>query len=76
MPKLPRLPAREIRRALEHVGFHLARQRGSHLIMTNSATGLVAVVPDYGARKVPVGTLRGILRQAGLTPQEFIDLLD
>jgi len=75
LPKLPRLPAREIRRALEQTGFHLTRQRGSHLIMTNPATGHVAVVPDYGAREVPVGTLRGILRQAGLTPQEFIDLL-
>jgi predicted RNA binding protein YcfA (HicA-like mRNA interferase family) len=46
------------------------------MIMTNPATGHVAVVPDYGGREVPVGTLRGVLRQAGLTPREFIDLLD
>ncbi|MBM3499754.1 MAG: addiction module toxin, HicA family [Armatimonadetes bacterium] len=58
MPKLLRLRAREIRQALARTGSHLTRQRGSHLIPTNPATGHVAVVPDYGSREVPIGALR------------------
>ncbi len=76
MPRLPRLPAREIIRALERTGLRRTRQRGSHAIPTDPLTGQTAVVPDYGSREVPVGTLKGILRQARLTPAEFMELLE
>jgi len=75
LPKLPRLPARQIIRALERSGLRHVRQRGSHAILTDPLTGRTVVVPDYGSREVPIGTLKGILRQARLTAQEFIDLL-
>jgi len=76
LPKLPRLPAREIIRAVERTGLRRIRQRGSHVILTDPLTGRTVVVPDYGSREVPIGTLKGILRQARLTVGEFIDLLE
>jgi len=75
LPRLPRLPARRIARALERGGFELDRQRGSHLVYVNRQTERVAVVPVHGGRDVPVGTLKGILSQAALTTEQFLELL-
>ena len=71
MPKLPRISGSEIVRALQRLGFEVARQRGSHVIMRRGASG--CVVPNH--REVKVGTLAGVLRQAGVSAEEFISAL-
>ncbi len=68
MPKLPRVSGGEAVRALERLGFSVVRQRGSHIIMRRGASG--CVVPNH--REIKVGTLAGVLRQAGVSPEEFI----
>lgn len=60
-PRLRRLSGNETIRALERLGFVQVRQRGSH------------VVPLH--RELAIGTLRGILKQAGVTPAEFMEAL-
>jgi predicted RNA binding protein YcfA (HicA-like mRNA interferase family) len=72
-PALSDLPVRKVIRALESVGFSYVRIRGSHAVYRDQA-GRVAVVPQHGV--VKRGTLASILRQAGLTPAEFLKLLD
>ena len=71
-PALSDLPVRKVIRALESVGFAHKRTSGSHAVMRHP-DGRVAIVPQHGT--VKRGTLSSILRQAGLTPSEFLDLL-
>ena len=71
MPKLPHLSGSEIIRALERLGFHNARQKGSHVILKRGSSG--CVVPLH--REVKIGTLAGLLRQAGVTAEEFLSVL-
>lgn len=71
MPKLPRLSGRDVVKALEALGFIVVRQRGSHIVMRRGSIG--CVVPDH--RELKTGTLAGVLRQAGVTPDAFIDAL-
>ena len=68
MPKLPRLSGAEAVRKLERLGFMVVRQRGSHIIMRRGTSG--CVVPIH--RELKVGTLAGILRQAGVSTADFI----
>lgn len=67
MPKLRVLSGREIIRALERLGFQQTRQRGSHVTLRRDSK--VCVVPLH--KEVALGTLSGILRQAGLAGDEF-----
>jgi len=71
VPKLPHLSGSEIIRALERLGFHNARQKGSHVILKRGSSG--CVVPLH--REVKIGTLAGLLRQAGVTAEEFLSVL-
>jgi predicted RNA binding protein YcfA (HicA-like mRNA interferase family) len=71
MPKLPHVSGAEIQRALERIGFHKVRQSGSHVIMKRDTKG--CVVPMH--TEVKIGTLAGILRQAEVSPEEFIQAL-
>ena len=73
MSKLPRISGRECAQALEKIGFYRARQRGSHIIMRRDSPYAKTVIPDD--RELPPGTLRAVLRQAGLTVDEFVELL-
>ena len=75
MPRLRRLSDREAIRALERLGFAQVRRRGSHVVLRkDTPEGAVGcVVPLH--RELAVGTLRGILKQAGVTPDEFMDKL-
>jgi predicted RNA binding protein YcfA (HicA-like mRNA interferase family) len=67
MAKLPCLSGQKVARALERLGFERRRQRGSHLVMRRA--GAVCVVPMH--REVDQGTLRGVLRQAGISEDKF-----
>ncbi len=73
MPKLPRVSGDEAIDVLQRLGFRRVRQRGSHVVLRkDTPEGPVGcAVPLH--RELAVGTLRGILRQAGVTPQQFLD---
>ena len=74
-PKLPRVSADEVIRSLERLGFVKIRQRGSHVTLKKktSAGDIGCVVPLH--RELAIGTLRSILRQAAVTPEEFMENL-
>ncbi|MEK6676412.1 MAG: type II toxin-antitoxin system HicA family toxin [Planctomycetota bacterium] len=75
MPKLPTdLTGREVRAALERIGFVFRRQRGSHMILRRDDPYSRVTVPDH--RTVRIGTLRHILNEADLSIDEFLRLLD
>lgn len=75
MPKLPVVNGREVVRALGQAGFVVDSREGSHVTLVHPRPGRRTTVPVHGGRDVKPGTLRNILRQAGLTVEEFIDLL-
>ena len=70
---LPRVAGRECVAALERVGFRVRRQEGSHMILRRDEPFAQVVVPDH--RELDRGTLRAIIRQAGLSVSEFVRLL-
>ena len=75
MSKLRRASGQRATRALERLGFIRVRQRGSHVVLKRQTPeGEVGcVVPLH--RELAIGTLRGILRQARVTPDEFMENL-
>jgi len=60
-------------RALERAGFYRRRQQGSHVVMRRDEPFAQVVVPDHD--ELDRGTLRAILRHAGLSVEEFLRLL-
>jgi predicted RNA binding protein YcfA (HicA-like mRNA interferase family) len=74
--KLPAVNARQVASALERAGFVLIRQTGSHRIFGHpDQPELRVTVPFHGNRDLKTGTVRGILKQADLTVERFVDLL-
>lgn len=71
MPKLPIISGAEAIKALERLGFSVIRQRGSHIVLRRDSTG--CVVPNH--HELKVGTLGGVLKQAGVSPEEFVKIL-
>ena len=71
MPKLPHASGQQVLRALERLGFTVLRQSGSHVIMRRGANG--CVVPNH--KEIKVGTVSGVLRQAGVSSDEFTEAL-
>jgi len=69
---LPVVSGDEVCRALTHAGFYRKSQKGSHVKMRR-ADGRTAIVPLHD--ELAPGTLRSILRQAGLSAEEFEQLL-
>jgi predicted RNA binding protein YcfA (HicA-like mRNA interferase family) len=74
MSRLPRISGRECVKALERVGFRFKRQEGSHIILRRDEPFAQVVVPEH--QELDRGTLRAIIRQAGLSVEEFVSLLD
>ncbi len=73
--KLPRVTGREVVRALERAGFVFDRQRGAHVILVHPQRRHRVSVPVHAGQIVKPGTLKGILDDAGLSVEEFIQLL-
>ncbi len=71
MPKLPRVSGADVVRALGRLGFVVARQRGSHIVLRRGSSG--CVVPNH--RELKTGTLAGVLKQAGVSVDDFIEAL-
>ncbi len=73
-PKLPRVSGEQTIAVLQRFGFEVARQRSSHVILKKRISKeeeIGCVVPLH--RELAIGTLRSILRQARITPEEFIE---
>ena len=74
MSQLPVLSGRQVVKALRKVGYEFDRQRGSHIVLRQTAPPHRRLtVPDHD--EVAKGTLRAIVRQAGLAIDEFKELL-
>jgi predicted RNA binding protein YcfA (HicA-like mRNA interferase family) len=74
MSRLPRLTGSEVVRALQKANFEVIRQRGSHIYMRHT-DGRATVVPVHKGEDLGPGILSKILRDVGLTRQEFRHLL-
>jgi predicted RNA binding protein YcfA (HicA-like mRNA interferase family) len=70
MSGLPQISGRDCVKALAKVGFYIKRQQGSHMILRRDEPFAQVVVPDH--KMLDRGTLRAIIRQAGLSPEEFL----
>ncbi len=73
MSKLPILSGQECIKALGKAGFYFLRQRGSHIILRRDEPFAEVVVPNH--QELDKGSLRAIIRQVGLSVDEFIGLL-
>ena len=69
-PSLHVLSGREVVRAFESLVWQIARQSGSHVIMVKGNEMTTLSIPDH--REVAKGTLRSLIRAAGVTVSEFI----
>lgn len=75
MPRLPRITGKEAIAALARAGFVKKGIRGSHHYMMHPENPSVVTIPVHARQIIPPKTLKSILDQAGLTVEEFIDLL-
>ena len=73
MPPIPLLRPREVVAAFQKLGWEVARQRGSHIILTKAGDIATLSVSDH--KEVTKGTLRSLIRSAGLTVPELLDVL-
>jgi len=73
--KLPSVRPKVLVRTLERFGFETWRQKGSHLTLYRAADRRTLTIPMHFAKDVPKGTLRTIIRDAGLSVKEFVKLL-
>lgn len=67
---LPVISGRDARRAFERLGWTFDRQRGSHMVLTKPGVPVNLSVPDH--REFDRGLLSGLIRDAGMTVDEFI----
>ena len=74
MKKLPALTGKEIISALKKLGFHIERQKSSHVFLKHS-DGRVTVVPIHSGETIGSGLLSKILRDVEIEKSEFIKLL-
>jgi len=74
MPKLPILSGKEANRAFQKIGYELDHQSGSHLILRHKEKPhRILTVPNH--KELAKGTLRALIRHAGLTLDEFSGLI-
>jgi predicted RNA binding protein YcfA (HicA-like mRNA interferase family) len=73
MSKLPRVSGRDCVKALTKGGFYLKRRESSHIILRRDNPFTQVVNPDH--TEFDRGTLRAIIRGAGLSVEEFTNLV-
>jgi predicted RNA binding protein YcfA (HicA-like mRNA interferase family) len=73
MGTIPLLRPREVVKAFERLGWEIARQRGSHIIMTKPGHIATLSIPENAF--VARGTLRSLIARAGISLEEFLNLL-
>ena len=72
--RLPILKSQKIIRVLKKVGFEEIRQTGGHLILANKTMKKIITIPIHN-KDIKRGLLISIVKQAGLTVEEFIKFL-
>jgi predicted RNA binding protein YcfA (HicA-like mRNA interferase family) len=75
MPRLPRITAREARRAIERDGWYAVGTAGSHQQFKHATKAGRVTIPSHGSMTLDPRLLRSIIRQAGLTVEAFVALL-
>ena len=75
MDSLPVLKPRQVIAALLRSGFYLHHQTGSHARLVHKTKSNLRITVPIHSKDMPKGTLRRIIRQAGLTVDEFLKLL-
>jgi predicted RNA binding protein YcfA (HicA-like mRNA interferase family) len=76
MTRLPVLTANEVIRGLKNAGFVFDRQaKGSHEIWYNPITKRRTTVPNHPGIDIRKGTFKAILKEAGLSVEEFLELI-
>ena len=73
MASLPVLSGQEVVRVFESLGWSVARQRSSHIIMTKEGEIVTLSIPNH--KEVARGTLRSLIRSANLTVEEFVKVI-
>jgi predicted RNA binding protein YcfA (HicA-like mRNA interferase family) len=73
MAVIPLLSPRDVVQGFENLGWQVARQRGSHIIMTKLGALVTLSIPDHA--QVARGTLRALIAKAGVTVEEFLAAL-
>ena len=68
MVKLPCISGSEAVKTFEQLGFAMVRQKGSHVVLRRGDRG--CVIPLH--KELAIGTLRGAIRQAGITVEQFV----
>jgi len=66
---------RELAKVAERAGFHWVRREGSHNVFRNDA-GQIVVIPDHGSREIVRPLLRKLVRDLGLSLEEYHSILD
>jgi predicted RNA binding protein YcfA (HicA-like mRNA interferase family) len=75
MARLLHVTASEVIRVLEQKGFVFRRSKGSHRVYRHPDSGRRAIVPFHRGKNIPPGTLLNILREAGISKEEFEELV-
>ena len=73
MTKLPVISGRRCIKVLEKIGFYFKRQEGSHITLRRNFPFSQVTVPEH--KELDRGTLRSIIRTAGISVEEFVKLL-
>jgi predicted RNA binding protein YcfA (HicA-like mRNA interferase family) len=71
MPPIPILRPQEVVQAFEKLGWEVARQRGSHIILTKKGHIATLSIPNHS--EVARGTLRSLITKSGITVEEFLE---
>ena len=74
MPRLPRAEAKRHLKAFERAGWYVARVTGSHYILAKEGVDFHLSLPYHRGQIVKAGLLKGLIRDAGLTNDEYIAL--
>lgn len=74
-PKLPQVKAREVIRIAKRLGFEFDRQSGSHAVYYRKSDKSRIVVPVHPGKDIKPKTLFGIIKDLGLEPEEFKEML-
>ena len=70
---LPVMNGREVVRIFERLGWRFVRQKGSHMILVKTGEIVTLSIPDHS--EVAKGTLRKLIRTAGITVNEFLSVM-
>ncbi len=65
------ISGKKLCKIVEEFGWILTRVKGSHHIYTKEDTSAIVVIPVHSNRDLPIGTLKGILKDAGLTEDDI-----